>query len=228
MKNFKSFLKKRKAFVITALIGVILGYGFYTNPTPEEINNLKAENTAILSNLESSQKELTTLNDNVTKLQTDISNLKEENQKRESVLTETTTKLEQQKKEEKEEAERKVKEDAEKKKQEELEKQQKAEAEKAANEQASKNSSQATSNNSSSNSSSNTANSNSSNNSSSSNSSSSNQEVSEPVGAMVYITETGSKYHSINNCGRTNPSKTSYISLSDAQSRGYSACSKCY
>ena len=45
---------------------------------------------------------------------------------------------------------------------------------------------------------------------------------------MVWITATGSKYHSVNNCGRTNPSKASQITESEAKSWGYDVCSKCY
>jgi uncharacterized protein YjdB len=44
----------------------------------------------------------------------------------------------------------------------------------------------------------------------------------------VYITATGSKYHSINNCGRTNPSNTTKMSEEDAIARGYSKCSRCF
>lgn len=44
----------------------------------------------------------------------------------------------------------------------------------------------------------------------------------------VWITATGSKYHSINNCGKTNPSKARQITESEAKSRNYDACSKCY
>ncbi|WP_243894928.1 hypothetical protein [Clostridium perfringens] len=45
---------------------------------------------------------------------------------------------------------------------------------------------------------------------------------------MVYITATGKKYHRKNKCGNTNPARTSYIPLSEAESMGYSPCSKCY
>lgn len=44
----------------------------------------------------------------------------------------------------------------------------------------------------------------------------------------VWISETGSKYHRINNCGRMNPSKAKKITKSEAQSRGLSACDKCF
>ncbi|MGL4451240.1 MAG: ComEC/Rec2 family competence protein [Sarcina sp.] len=46
-------------------------------------------------------------------------------------------------------------------------------------------------------------------------------------GKMVWLSATGEKYHSINNCGRMNPSKARQVSLSDAQSQGFEDCSKC-
>lgn len=226
MDKIKSFLKKRKGFIILALVGIILGFSFYKNPTPEEINNLKAEKATILTNLDSSQKELSTLNEDISKLQDGVTSLTSENQKQEEVLKDTTAKIEQQKKDE---AEVKAKEEAEKKQQEELEKQKQAEAERIAKEEAEKNNSQASTNASNNSYESNTNNStNKSNSNSSQSSSSHSQGESKPVGDMVYITATGKKYHRINNCGKTNPAKTSYIPLSDAQSRGYTACSKCY
>lgn len=45
---------------------------------------------------------------------------------------------------------------------------------------------------------------------------------------MVYITATGKKYHSINNCGNTNPNNTRYVTIEYAKQRGLGACSKCY
>lgn len=45
-------------------------------------------------------------------------------------------------------------------------------------------------------------------------------------GGSVWIPQSGSKHHSSSSCsGMKNPSQ---VSLSDAQSRGYTACSKCY
>lgn len=49
-----------------------------------------------------------------------------------------------------------------------------------------------------------------------------------PVSEMVWLSATGEKYHSINNCGRMNPNKARQISLNDALSRGYEKCSKCW
>ncbi len=44
----------------------------------------------------------------------------------------------------------------------------------------------------------------------------------------VWIPASGSKYHSIPNCGRMNPNKASLVSIEWARSNGYSACSKCW
>lgn len=45
---------------------------------------------------------------------------------------------------------------------------------------------------------------------------------------MVWVSETGSKYHRINNCGRMNPDKAVQMSQSDAEARGLEPCKKCY
>ncbi|MEE1009605.1 MAG: DNA/RNA non-specific endonuclease [Agathobacter sp.] len=44
----------------------------------------------------------------------------------------------------------------------------------------------------------------------------------------VYVTETGSKYHKHNHCGSTNPDKTVKMTESEALSKGYDKCSKCW
>lgn len=49
----------------------------------------------------------------------------------------------------------------------------------------------------------------------------------DPDTAMVWISATGSKYHSINNCGTMNPDTAKQIELDDAISQGYEPCSKC-
>ncbi len=43
-----------------------------------------------------------------------------------------------------------------------------------------------------------------------------------------YLSATGSKYHSINNCGRMNPNKATKTTVSEAEARGYGRCSKCW
>jgi uncharacterized protein YgiM (DUF1202 family) len=45
---------------------------------------------------------------------------------------------------------------------------------------------------------------------------------------MVWLTATGSKYHSTNHCGRTNPNKAYQVTKSEAEAEGYDACSKCW
>lgn len=56
------------------------------------------------------------------------------------------------------------------------------------------------------------------------------QQVQAPVSneAMVWISETGSKYHNKPNCGRMNPDRAQKISVSSAESMGYEPCAKCY
>lgn len=50
----------------------------------------------------------------------------------------------------------------------------------------------------------------------------------EPIGKMVWKTATGKKYHSINNCGKTNPAKATQVTLDAAKSAGLTPCSKCF
>lgn len=50
----------------------------------------------------------------------------------------------------------------------------------------------------------------------------------EPTTGMVWISETGSKYHTIPNCGRMNPNKASQVTVSEAQNMGLEPCSKCF
>lgn len=48
------------------------------------------------------------------------------------------------------------------------------------------------------------------------------------VGGMVWLSETGSKYHSIPDCGNMNPNNARQVSRSSAEAQGYDACSKCW
>ncbi len=45
---------------------------------------------------------------------------------------------------------------------------------------------------------------------------------------MVWLSETGTKYHNKPNCGRMNPSRARQVTLSEASGAGYGACSNCY
>lgn len=47
-------------------------------------------------------------------------------------------------------------------------------------------------------------------------------------GGMVWLSETGSKYHSIPDCGNMNPNKAYQVSRSEAEAQGYEACKKCW
>ena len=44
----------------------------------------------------------------------------------------------------------------------------------------------------------------------------------------VWLSETGTKYHRINNCGKMNPNKAVQVTQSEAESRGYEPCKKCW
>ena len=53
----------------------------------------------------------------------------------------------------------------------------------------------------------------------------------EPVdsgGGMVWLSATGSKYHSIPNCGNMNPNKAYQVSRASAEAEGYEPCKKCW
>ena len=202
MNKFTSFLKKRKAFVIVALIGMIFSFTVL-GTTQEDINKLKAEKTTVLAKIDSSQEELSTLNKDIGDLKGKINQLNDEKQKQEQLLKDTTAKVEL-----------KQKEEAEKQRQAEIEKQKQEEANSISQSSSNNSSKKSTSNNSS--------------NAKSDSYNSDNPQPSKPVGEMVYITATGKKYHRKNKCGNTNPSRTSYIPLSEAESMGYSPCSKCY
>lgn len=202
MNKFTSFLKKRKAFVIVALIGMIFGFTVL-GTNQEDINKLKAEKTTVLAKIDSSKEELSTLNKDIGDLKEKINQLNDEKQKQEQLLKDTTAKVEL-----------KQKEEAEKQRQAEIEKQKQEEANSISQSSSNNSSKKSTSNNSS--------------NAKSNSYNSDNPQPSKPVGEMVYITATGKKYHRKNKCGNTNPARTSYIPLSEAESMGYTPCSKCY
>lgn len=45
---------------------------------------------------------------------------------------------------------------------------------------------------------------------------------------MVWLSATGSKYHSVPDCGNMNPDNARQVSRSSAEAQGYGACSKCW
>lgn len=51
----------------------------------------------------------------------------------------------------------------------------------------------------------------------------------EPVqSGSVWLSATGSKYHSVPDCGNMNPNTARQISRADAEAQGYEACKKCW
>lgn len=50
----------------------------------------------------------------------------------------------------------------------------------------------------------------------------------EPIGQMVWISATGSKYHNKPDCGNMNPANAMQMSEGEAQALGYEACKKCF
>lgn len=52
------------------------------------------------------------------------------------------------------------------------------------------------------------------------------QEV--PVSGTAYLSATGSKYHSIDHCGKMNPNKARKTTILEAEAAGYERCSKCW
>lgn len=64
--------------------------------------------------------------------------------------------------------------------------------------------------------------------SSSSSNTSSSGSGSDSGGGMVWLSATGSKYHSIPDCGNMNPNKARQVSRLSAEAQGYDACSKCW
>lgn len=54
------------------------------------------------------------------------------------------------------------------------------------------------------------------------------QQTQEPQEEMVWISATGSKYHSRPNCGQMDPSTSWQLSVSEAEAQGYEPCKKCH
>lgn len=55
----------------------------------------------------------------------------------------------------------------------------------------------------------------------------SNQTIERNAGKQVWVTGSGSKYHSHNSCGKTNSRNARLVSLSEAQ-KNYTPCKKCF
>ncbi len=53
-------------------------------------------------------------------------------------------------------------------------------------------------------------------------------DVSVPVDTLVWLSETGEKYHRINNCGQMNPEKARQVTLEEAVNGEFGQCKNCY
>lgn len=69
---------------------------------------------------------------------------------------------------------------------------------------------------------------NSNNNNSNNNNSDTDSGNEDPVTSYVYISPTGTRYHSISNCGRMNPNTATKLTEQEAINKGYTKCSKCF
>ena len=53
-------------------------------------------------------------------------------------------------------------------------------------------------------------------------------DVSVSIDTLVWLSETGEKYHRINNCGQMNPEKARQVTLEEAVRGGFGQCKNCY
>lgn len=201
--NIKPFLLKKKKTIISCIACFLIGTAMSTstNASDEEISTFKARHSEIVEQVSQKDSLLESKREELAKLQSTTSEL--ENKKDEIEKAEQEKLAKDQ--EEQENAERLAKEKAEKEEKLAKEKQKQiAKDNEAKNNQPS--------------------NKKPSNGSGNKN----NNSVTKPVGAMVWKTATGKKYHRTNNCGNTNSSNASQISQSDAEAKGLGPCSKCY
>ncbi|MGG7058350.1 hypothetical protein ACQPUY_02040 [Clostridium nigeriense] len=164
-------------------------------------NMSQEEYNSLINQNQNLESEIVLLDKQLTDIQDDVNTLQEKKEEAERIA--------------KEEAEKKAKEEAEKKAQEERERLAQEEAERLAKEEA-----EIAAQNQQSSSTYVVSGNNNYNN---------NSVVSEtPVGEMVWLSATGTKYHRINNCGNMNPNKARQVTRESAISQGFEACKKCY
>lgn len=199
--KLKDFILKRKNFLIAYSIALLLGIslGFATVPSKDELPEIEQTKIQLTQKKETLTKEYTKLEDDNSKLIKEKSKLQSKKNEKEKLA-----KLEEDRIA-KEAANKKAaeKESAEKKKAEEA-----IVAKEYENQQP--------------------TNTNTSSETSSSYSNASSVSQEPTVTSTVWKTATGSKYHSKNNCGNTNPSKATEISINSAENMGLTPCSKCF
>ena len=208
--NFKEKLLQHKKMLIGAVAAVVLGttIGFANMIPMEEHNKLIAKKTEVTTQVENTNKEISKNSEKLAKVSAEKATLQA---KLDSIEVE------------------KARVEAEKKETERLAadaRLAKIEADKKAKEQAQANQgSNSGSSNSGSGSSSN-GNSSSGSSSGSGNVSTPKPDTSTPVGATVWRTTHGKKYHKHNNCG--NSQTAVQVSLDTAKNSGLTACKTCY
>ena len=213
--NFKEKLLNHKKMLIAGGVLFLLGscMSYSTMQSTEEYNKLISQKTEVATQLGTvekekvtKQEELTTITEEKEKLEEELQGIKTE--KAEIVANEKAAE-EKRLEDERIAAEEKVKRD---KEQEII--------------VSNNNNNSDTGNISNGNSSSGNAGGSSSGGSSSGGTTAPSVDTTTPVGAMVWKTGSGTKYHSHNNCG--NSQNVTQVSLSSAQGQGLTPCKTCY
>ena len=94
MDKLKLFYKKRKAFIIISLIGIILG-AFMANITVSKSpTNFISEKENILAEINTSKEKTKNINEDIEVLKKKVSSLKEEQKKEELILKDKKEKIE--------------------------------------------------------------------------------------------------------------------------------------
>lgn len=228
--SIKNLVNKNKRALICLTISLVVGIiGGMGNMPKEEYNQL-------LSQKEELQTKVADLANKVEVAKNQADVLQDQKNEKERIAKEEAEKLAkaEEEKKAKEEAEKLAKAEAEKKAKEEAERLAKIEAENRAQEEENNRLAQQqtnynnTSNGSYSGGSGNLGGSGNSGGSESSNQSNIVVDTSAPIGEMVWLSATGTKYHRINNCGRMNPANARQVTIGEAQSKGFGACDKCF
>lgn len=196
--NIKNFIIKNKK-IATCLV-ISLGIGLMSNGG----NITEAEYSTLVQQKEELSSEIVSLDSQIEENKKEVKILEAKKEEADRVAKEKA----EAEKRKKEEEEKKAKEEAERIAKAEADRIAKAEAEKRAQEEAKKNAQQQSGN-------------------VSSVSGNSNSTSQTPIGKMVWLSATGSKYHSINKCGNMNPNKARQVTVEAAKSQGFGPCSKC-
>lgn len=195
--DIKKFLVKNKSIVICLVVSLFLGFVSAVDAMPE------AEYNTLLGQKEQLENQVVELDNQLAVVNNDVTVLQEKKAELDRLAKEEAERIA------KEEAERAAREEAERLAREEAER----EAARLAQEEADRLAAQQQQNNN--------------NIASGSGNGQAATGTETPVGQMVWLSATGEKYHSINNCGRMNPNNARQVSLESIKGQ-YQPCSKCY